>query len=72
MPCRLAHMNIDYSITLGLACALALKYTFLDSDPEEPVAMTSSPSESNATELPVATADTVADSSVTTQGGHPL
>ena len=30
--CRLAHLNIDYSITLGLAIALTIKYIFFDPD----------------------------------------
>lgn len=33
---RLAHLNIDYSITLGLAVALTIKYIFFDTDSNKP------------------------------------
>ena len=30
--CRLTQLNVDYTIALALACALAFKYIFIDGD----------------------------------------
>lgn len=40
---RMAHFNVDYSVTLGLACTLAIKYVFFDTDSDT---QNSSPTES--------------------------